>query len=366
MDILKSVDIALAMILVYLIFSLGVTAFNEFLAATLSSRARWLKRGIESLLSTSSGPNAGEAEAAAMDRQMQAFYASPYVSFLSDPPARGLLKHLSLGAFAPSYIPAWTLVQGLLDSASQTRGQALSTFEDIRKAVDGLPERSPIKVALTDLLARADGKIDALKPLVDEWFKSFETQVSAWYRQKTQVVLVGLSVLVACAANLDTVAMVRALSTDNQLREALVAKALEVSDKDNINALLDTAGLAAAKQAVGAAQAASMAASDVAVLQVKVDEERRKVFEASSTLMEDVTSTGLPIGWRGVDIMAMDRWERVRKIIGLLMSGFALSLGAPFWFDLLQKVAAMRSVGRNLAERARATQPQTPGGTSAS
>jgi hypothetical protein len=353
MDILKSVDIALAMILVYLIFSLGVTAFNEFLAATLSSRARWLKRGIESLLSTSTGTNAGGADEGAMDKQIKAFYASPYISFLGGPTTDGKFKSV----FAPSYIPAWTLVQGLLDSASQTRSQALSTFEDIKTAVDGLPDRSPIKVALTDLLARADGRIDALKPLVDEWFKSFETQVSAWYRQKTQVVLVGLSLLVAGFANLDTVAMVRALSTDTQLRETLVAKALEVSDKDNINAILDTTGLTAAKQALAEAKTAGKTEADITKLQVKVDDERRKVFTASSTLMEDVTSTGLPLGWRGVDVWNMPSEEMFHKIIGLLLSGFALSLGAPFWFDMLQKVAAMRSVGKSLVERGRTLQP---------
>ncbi len=354
MDILKSVDIALAMILVYLIFSLGVTAFNEFLAAMLSSRARWLRRGIESLLTTSTGANAGGTDRAEVKKQVDAFYASPYISFLGGPAGRTLSKH----GFAPSYVPAWTLVQGLLDSASRTRGQALSTYEDIKAAVDGLPDRSPIKVALTDLLARADGRIDALKPLVDEWFKTFETQVSAWYRQKTQVVLVGLSLLVAVMANLDTVAMVRALSTDTRLRETLVAKALEVSDKDNINAMLDTAGLAAAKQALAAAQAASKPDEKaIATLQAEVDKERRKVFEASSTLMEDVTSTGLPLGWRGVNTDHWSPTDWLTKVIGLLLSGLALSLGAPFWFDMLQKVAAMRSVGKSLVERGRTLQP---------
>jgi hypothetical protein len=33
------------------------------------------------------------------------------------------------------------------------------------------------------------------------------------------------------------------------------------------------------------------------------------------------------------------------KILGLLVTGFALSLGAPFWFDLLGKVSNLRGAG---------------------
>ena len=34
------------------------------------------------------------------------------------------------------------------------------------------------------------------------------------------------------------------------------------------------------------------------------------------------------------------------KILGLLMTVAAVSLGAPFWFDLLGKVAQLRSTGK--------------------
>ena len=43
------------------------------------------------------------------------------------------------------------------------------------------------------------------------------------------------------------------------------------------------------------------------------------------------------------------RW--IVKIFGLLMTGFAISLGAPFWFDMLNKVISIRSAGRSPAER---------------
>jgi hypothetical protein len=58
----------------------------------------------------------------------------------------------------------------------------------------------------------------------------------------------------------------------------------------------------------------------------------------------------LPIGWTGWDANVDDprrmpdtvmAW--VLKIVGVLLTAFAVSQGAPFWFDLLNKVMVIRS-----------------------
>ena len=41
----------------------------------------------------------------------------------------------------------------------------------------------------------------------------------------------------------------------------------------------------------------------------------------------------------------------VQKLVGLLLSAFAASMGAPIWFDLLRNLFAIRSVGKNLTEQ---------------
>jgi hypothetical protein len=51
------------------------------------------------------------------------------------------------------------------------------------------------------------------------------------------------------------------------------------------------------------------------------------------------------------------RW--LAKFFGLLMTGLAISLGAPFWFDMLNKVISVRAAGRSPAER-----PKSPEGES--
>jgi hypothetical protein len=66
----------------------------------------------------------------------------------------------------------------------------------------------------------------------------------------------------------------------------------------------------------------------------------------------------IPLGWSFADdatpetpnpqrlIWPWSDWEwSLAKLIGLVLTVAALSLGAPFWFDLLSKVARLRATG---------------------
>ncbi len=62
------------------------------------------------------------------------------------------------------------------------------------------------------------------------------------------------------------------------------------------------------------------------------------------------------IGW-STSTLPADFWGWVLKIVGLLATTFAVSLGAPFWFDVLNKFISFRSSG---------VLPQTSAGTAGS
>jgi hypothetical protein len=59
-------------------------------------------------------------------------------------------------------------------------------------------------------------------------------------------------------------------------------------------------------------------------------------------------SAGFQLGWKeypeGFD-------EYLTKAVGLLISIFAVSLGAPFWFDVLQKFMQIRAAGATPDEK---------------
>jgi hypothetical protein len=66
-----------------------------------------------------------------------------------------------------------------------------------------------------------------------------------------------------------------------------------------------------------------------------------------------------PLGWGGADAplrqggpapgFGAQVFSIVLKVIGLAVSAFAVSLGAPFWFQILNKLNAIRGSGRKPA-----------------
>ena len=68
-----------------------------------------------------------------------------------------------------------------------------------------------------------------------------------------------------------------------------------------------------------------------------------------------LSNTGLHIGWDKNEFTEWHEsfwtWPSFTKLVGLLVSAFAIALGAPFWFNMLKSVASMRSVGVNAGEK---------------
>ena len=78
-----------------------------------------------------------------------------------------------------------------------------------------------------------------------------------------------------------------------------------------------------------------------------------KLLNSLKDAVRTMNGFGLPIGWHNGD------WERtwrdiptgVTTVLGWLMTALAASLGAPFWFDTLNKIVTIRAGGRAPEEK---------------
>ena len=112
--------------------------------------------------------------------------------------------------------------------------------------------------------------------------------------------------MLAVALNANTVVIVTQLSTDATLRQSVVA-------------------------AAQAAKSPSDPSKPATISEVKDQ-------------VEHLDKLGIPIGWKGT-------WPPTRKELveflkgfpGFLLTAIAVSLGAPFWFDILNKIMVVRS-----------------------
>jgi hypothetical protein len=216
--------------------------------------------------------------------------------------AHPLIRGLTVGGRRPAYVPSKTFAYALLDAVAPDRSESM---EGIRSALLDVKSKD-LKRALLLLQARG-GHIEDFSRNVEQWFNDAMEAVAGAYKRRTQWQLLALAAVVTVALNVDTLNVMDRLLSDPANREALVARA----------------------QAL-----AAQTATESSYQEVRAELGRLE----------------LPIGWAGSDSLFRNDFEWSRRIqafagrvLGWLITALAVSLGAPFWFDLLNKVMVVRS-----------------------
>ena len=298
-------DIAIGLVFVYLLLSLVCSAAKELIEAGTRHRARDLEKGIQELLDGpgGAGPHPvppGAAPGAAPAPLSAQLYA------------HGLIASLAKGDNKPSYMPASSFALALLDTlhpATAAGSSGASSPAALRATVEALGNQE----LRGSLLAIIDTSANAtqVREKIEVWFNGAMDRVSGWYTQRAKKIVFALGVAIVLLLNVDSVRMVNALSHDAALRNSLVAAAEQIA-KDPCVSGTDRS-------------ACKPAADQIAALTTQVE------------------GLGLPMGWPdgwGKENVAL--WL-VKKFFGLLLTALAISLGAPFWFDLLNKAINVRS-----------------------
>jgi hypothetical protein len=175
------------------------------------------------------------------------------------------------------------------------------------KSLDGLPEA--LSERLKPLIADADKDVEKLRANLEAWYDDTMARVSGWYKRKSQIVI---GVVLAPAINANAIAMAQRMWKDNTVRSAVLAQA----QAD-----------ASAKPPAGNPPKADHKLSDAA------------------DNVDKVVKVGIPMGWRGTTVP--HGAEGIATAVGgWLLTILAISLGAPFWFDLLSRFSRLRSSGK--------------------
>ena len=317
-----TLEVAIGMAFIYLLLSLFCTAFNEAIAGVFGSRAKNLEKGIQSLFTDglmSLGGEDGKGGVAPMITLTEAIYDHGLVQSLyrstASEQARGLLSRL--GTNLPSYIPSRTFSSALLDvlfpQTTATVGGNPANLAGMLNELAKLPD-SKAKQAICTLVKQAGGDMAATRQAIEAWFDDGMDRAAGWYKRKTQYVLFAIGLVIAVGLNVDSIAIGRTLWISPALRSYSVA---------------------AAEQYARTQGAITPRASD-----------DLSALEALS----------LPIGWNPARYPWMDtrtegsvssqQFSRSRLLVvltGWFLTAIAMTLGAPFWFDLLNQIMVIRS-----------------------
>lgn len=315
MTLFAIVEIAIGLALVFLLLGTLCSGLVEFAAQKMGLRGRYLRAGLLNLLT---------------DRWI-------YLRVVNHPLLASLYRDVPGKIRHPSYIPGDTFAQALFDvvvhKAAQIRdepppGQVSAlTTTDVREAARVCRACGfTVGEALLPLIEQAGDRLELARANVAAWYEAAMERVSGWYKLSARWRLLWVGLAVAILFNVDTVEITRDLIHNPSLRVALAGEGARVAGESNG---------AQAGAAVGERQS--------------------------------IEARGLPLGfsclapYRSVDLdgrdlrtMIVECWQQTKarsntawvlKLLGWLMTALAVSLGGPFWFDLLNRLVDLRGAG---------------------
>jgi hypothetical protein len=187
-----------------------------------------------------------------------------------------------------------------------------------------------MKGVFLQYFADAEGKLTVAKDKIARWFDEAQNRLIGAYKKKLQLWIFGISLVFVCSTNADTFRLASYLYNNDNARAAIVMKAsLFVQDTAvaNLISKIDT----------------STAAS---IAKKSPDEIVRKIgkdFITIKQLNQELKEAEFPLGWKDAKVKGPLDW--LKKIAGLLLSALAVSMGSPFWFDILGKLVNLRAAG---------------------
>ena len=360
------VDVGVALVYVFVLVSVLVSALNELVAGLLKQRAKALWRGIGELIRS--------------DSLRDAFYDHPMLKSLGPPVSGARMTPRSMTG--PSYIPRHVFALTLLDLLQQphaplkdaeralgelaaalragnpgpaaalaatvadlvarmpatdvgravrddltrlatlitttgtTAAQLLPVVEAVQKSLParmsaGLQvaaaQHSPeLATLLRVLTEEAAGSVERLRAAIETWFDTGMDRVSGWYKRWTQLWQLVIGLILAIALNINVVTIGLTLWNDIPLRSAIVAEAERLAQQSESSPRID---------------------------------QTRDLLK----------STRLPLGWPdGLPFIQRPfEWKTFdgSLLAGWLLTAIGASFGAPFWFDLLNRFVKLRSGG---------------------
>jgi hypothetical protein len=261
----------------------------------------------------------------------------------TDPhPLRKLL--LRRDQHQPSYIPDSTFSLAMIDillNVTRKYDQPISAInladteaylKQVQENVNLLPPE--LQHVLNPMIGVAKD-LDTARRNLERWFNAKMDRVTGSYKRWTQFVLLILAGLVSVSLNADTFTIGRALWVSPTLRQAMVAQT---------------------DQHLAAGQALPPTENQFQEIQRSVQGTLIFPIGWSDWCLAPPQITGGAVNPSNCAPVELSGW--LQKVAGLLLTTLAISLGAPFWFDLLGKVSKLRSSGPAPGTKDSATEAQ--------
>lgn len=334
------IDIAVGLIVVFIVFSIIVSGINEWFAQAFGRRGHYLRLGMQRLISD--------------DAVYRRVFNHPLIGamYRDAPPFGKSPSYVEPNNFALAI--ADVLTRRSITDASDSNQIPPLTADALRHAIAAPAfTDSSIRSALLPIIDRAQGDLEATLKGFEAWFAGGMDRVTGWYKARSQKMIFLIGLLLAALANVDTLEIYATLSRSDSLRVQFVKVGEHVVNTGRIG----DADIYALKE------------------RAPTTEEWQSVRPVIEALLED--KEHLPIGYscmavslqppetidQGRSVSAdASPWTACRneflqaaktrslaawllKFVGWTLTALAGTLGATYWFATLSRVINLRGSG---------------------
>lgn len=324
------ISIAITLVFIFLLLSIMVTAINDIVFTMMRSKSKQLEKYLDELFFD--------------DEHWYSIFSkikhSPFINVLKKAPHK-----------FPSAIPAENFSTALLAHI----GNNDLTIEAMKKAVAankvedaGKDKKSEFFTILEALLSQ-NPTFEQLRTEIDKIFNNAMDRLSGWYKRKAKMMSFLFAFLICAGFNVDTVSITKNLWNNKDKAEQIASFAaaagsyFEKNDSSQVvlkNGIDTLAYLKVENIALTHSKAGKLVAGMDTTNNVPVQQ-----LQKSYNIL---ASLDIPMGWTKDNIPAKKKdgtfdfglW--LLKIIGLLLTTAAVSMGAPYWFDILNKIAPLK------------------------
>ena len=355
MNIFNSPVINLAILLsfIYLLGSIIITSVNEALASVLKWRSKSLNDALDNLF--------------LLDPEWKTFLEtkiekSPHFIALQ-----------SKAETYPSYIPDKNFAKAIIDEL-RVHSNSNNLVKIKQDLVSDLAKEQPVipknlsKLIISFLnntensVLNAEQKIDDLENQLCEFYNNAMDRVTGIYKRNLNMITMVLSILAAVILNIDTIKIATDSLKNPQALNDASAKIAQQMSSGKVSGDNNHISIKNAKDSVIISQTfTSLIQNSVATVNNDTTRQNAKAIADFKSELKNINNIvietkdmGLPVGYKDENDFKAQWWSDecgsgfknfMVKLLGIFITAFALRLGAPYWFDVLNKVVNIRSAG---------------------
>jgi hypothetical protein len=322
--------------LIAIVFTLGIgsiilSTLFELFAYYMKLRAKFLRQLVNDVLN---------------DKDLNYNYSARFY----DHPQIDLTKknYRSL----PQYISALNFAQTLIHTIVHTHeienekfthkgGKVIFTkIEDqdqlvkrFKSAVDQM-NFSDLKLLLSGFISSADANKEDLVKNIGFWYDEYTARAAGWYKVKAQRIMMVMAIVGCFALNVDIFRISKVLIHD----PALAAHIADIAENYSQETIKDV------KETINGIDQLS---DEEVAARIKL---KQKELGQYMKLLDEMYKQNAPVGWQSETLPSLYDDQSGSfwfwKFLGCLLAATALALGAPFWFDVLNKLVNLRTAGK--------------------